>query len=389
MPAEPRPHCLRCRRAEAVCVCAELHVVESRTRVVFLQHPREARMPVSTCRLAHLSLPGSSMYVGRSAEVVPAMRSVAAEPGAVLLFPGPGVPDVTELAEPPRTLVVVDGTWTNARKLIERSPLLAALPRVGFTPSRPGNYRIRREPAPHCVSTIEAVVHVLEVLEEAPGRYTPMLAAFERMVDVQLACIAASAGRGARHKRTLRPPVREQLAALGSRAVTVFAEGNVSSDGVDEVPQLLRWVAQRAGTGERFESLVRPRRPMAAQVEENLDLAPGALAGGEELAVARERWRAFLGPDDVLVSWGSYAFDLLGQEVVAVGARLDMKPLLHNGVGGRLGGVEALADRLGVPLPAGEGRARRKVAALDAVIRAVVSGELVVRRATEAPCSSS
>ena len=38
--APTRDLCLRCRRPRAVCWCAAIVPVASRTRVVFLQHPR-------------------------------------------------------------------------------------------------------------------------------------------------------------------------------------------------------------------------------------------------------------------------------------------------------------------------------------------------------------
>ncbi|MEN9796944.1 MAG: hypothetical protein RL653_640, partial [Pseudomonadota bacterium] len=43
-----RTLCLRCLRPESVCYCGKLQRVETGTHVVFLQHPRERRVPVST-----------------------------------------------------------------------------------------------------------------------------------------------------------------------------------------------------------------------------------------------------------------------------------------------------------------------------------------------------
>ena len=49
-----RPTCPRCRRPASYCYCAHLTPIASRTRVVFLQHPREHRMPIGTARMTHL-----------------------------------------------------------------------------------------------------------------------------------------------------------------------------------------------------------------------------------------------------------------------------------------------------------------------------------------------
>ncbi len=378
MDDSPRPYCLRCRRPEVVCVCGALRPVESRTHVVFLQHPREAKVGVSTCRLAHLSLPNSEMHVGLRAEGSRRLESLVREPDTMVLFPGPGSVDVHDLPVPPRTLLVVDGTWINARKVLQRSPLLAALPRVGFVPEQPGNYRIRKEPAPECVSTIEAVAYVLEQLERAPGRFIPMLAAFERMVDLQLAYVASqTAGRGRQKHAVAGPSVEEQVRALGDRLVVVFVEANVwRAEAPDTHCEIVQWVAVRPATGERFESRLRPERALAAHIPRYLGISEAELLAGESMAEAMARWQAFARPDDVVSTWGTYATDLLRRDGVDVGEPLDLKRTLSNVLQSRTGGVEQLAERYGTILPHGEGRGARQLAAIEGVLAALRDGRV-------------
>lgn len=369
-----RPTCLRCRRPETVCVCAAVRREDSRTRVVFLQHPREARMPVSTCRLAHLSLPNSEMHVAMRPEALPALAARLGAPGTMVLFPGLGAVDVRDLATPPRALVVVDGTWINARKLLERSPLLAALPRLGFTPPAPSNYRIRREPAPHCLSTIEAVAHVLEVLEDAPGRFVPMLGAFTRMVDLQLTHVDGR--RGGPLGGPLHAPVPtavDRLRALDERLVLLFAEGGGAGDDA-----LLQWVAVRPASGERFESVLRPARSLGVFAPRDIELPIGVVAT-ESLDAAVCRWDAFSRPDDVVATWGTHSLGVLGAQGVLVGQTLDLRRLVTNLLRVPLGGVEALAERAGGTLPSASGRPARRLAALHAVVGALLAGELRAR----------
>lgn len=323
-------------------------------------------MPVSTCRLAHLSLPNSEMHVALRPEGSPHLEALAQDPGTMLLFPGPGSTDASELPRPPRTLIVVDGTWINARKVVERSPLLSALPRIGFTPSRPGNYRIRKEPAEHCLSTIEAVAYVLEVLEAAPGRFTPILGSFDRMVDLQLDYIAA---RPKTRPELAPKPMSEQRVALerlrkaGDRRVLVFADGKVGGSGPAE---LLHLVALRPSTGERFESVLRPRRPPTSYVAMRLGGALASPHDGEELDEALARWHRFGSSADVLCTWGQFSTDLLRAEDIEAAEHLDMKRVATGVLNARLGGMELLAQRLGAVLP--EHRAARTLVALDAIV---------------------
>ena len=368
-----RTDCLRCRRAESVCVCAAVRPAESRTRVVFLQHPREAKMPISTCRLAHLSLPNSEMHVAMRPEGHAHLEAVLAEPGTMVLFPGPGSVDVADLAEPPRVLVVVDGTWINARKLVQRSAILSALPRLGFTPDAPSTYRIRKEPAAHCLSTIEAVAFVLEELEEARGQFTPILGSFTRMVDQQLAHVAAhpnsrAAGRHAAPRVTAVDRVR----ALGDRLVLVFAEA--CRDGDDA---RLQWVAARPSTGARFAAVARPTRPLGPHTPIDIELPDDTVP--EPFADAEARWRAFVRPDDVFGTWARHPVEVLAEQGVGIADMLDFKRLTTNLLHATLGGVEALAERNGAALPTATGRPARKLAALEAVLAALLAETLRAR----------
>jgi DTW domain-containing protein YfiP len=171
------------------CWCQRLPTLDTATRVVFLQHPREARVAVGTARMAHLCLPNSSLHVGTRWDEDPAvileLSNLDSQP--ILLFPGPNAPDI--LKEPPAgpvTLVVIDGTWSQAGKLVKRSPVLSALPRYGFVPPAASAYRIRKEPRADCVSTIEALAYVLGVLEKNPTGMLTLLDPFHDMVEFQV-----------------------------------------------------------------------------------------------------------------------------------------------------------------------------------------------------------
>src|ERR1700722_16678898 len=123
--AEPRAVCGRCRRPVSVCYCRPLTSLETRTRVVLLQHPRERDVAIGTARMASLCLPNSELHVGvhwRGSVALGRALSGAAGPPA-LLYPGPGAIDV--LRHPPSspvTLVVVDGTWSQAKKVLRENP---------------------------------------------------------------------------------------------------------------------------------------------------------------------------------------------------------------------------------------------------------------------------
>jgi hypothetical protein len=277
-------------------------------------------------------------------------------------------------------LIVIDGTWIQAAKMLARSALLRALPRVRLAPARPGNYRIRREPAPHCLATIEAVVEVLGMLERDPARFRPLLRAFEHMVDGQLAYKAARPNpyrRAPRRHPRRRDPLGAELRARRADLVVVYGEANAHPHdaGVPGPAELVHLVALRPATGERFAAVIAPRRPLAPAAPAHLALPRDALLTGEAVASALERWRAFLRPTDVYCSWGGYTRDLLRAEHGPDRPLLDLRVAVARRLGHRAGGIEAAASLLGCAGAASTawtaGRAGRRAAALAAIVGAL------------------
>ena len=89
---------LRCFRPESVCYCRHLTSIETRTRVVLLQHPRERDVAIGTARMASLCLPQAEIHVGvhwRGTSVLSRALSDPERP-AVLLYPeGPSTSSAT------------------------------------------------------------------------------------------------------------------------------------------------------------------------------------------------------------------------------------------------------------------------------------------------------
>ncbi len=377
-----------------VCYCAHVTPIETQTRVLVLQHPRERDVAINTARIAALCLPRCELVTAVHFDADPTVRAALNVPShpAVLLYPGPRSKDLRE--EPPEgpvTLVVLDGTWSQAGVLLRENPFLAALPQYRLAPARPSNYRIRREPAEHCVATIEALAEVLGVLERDPERMRGLLKPFEAMVDAQIAYASSLAGGGARHaiareKARERPrPVPRALSpeALG-RVVCVYGEANAwPYDYADKPPaEIVHWVAERVGTGERFESVLAPRYPLCPTAHIHARLPEEALRAGESAADFAARWSAFLRPDDLLVCWGPYAPDVLAQGGVPLAPRLDVRVAASHYLAAKPGALESCARERAPSYLAPEhtwlpGRAGERLACFVAVTRALAEGTLV------------
>lgn len=177
-----RPQCARCQRPRSHCLCALIPSLSSRTEVVMLQHPSESRHALNTARLLALGLRSAELQIG---EVFHDLD--VGQEGDYLLFPGDDAVTLDELSgrDAPLRLIVPDGTWRKARKLLHLNPQLAALPRVALPDGLTSRYRLRKAPMPGALSTLEAVVVALNTLE-GTGRYDALLTPFEALIDAQI-----------------------------------------------------------------------------------------------------------------------------------------------------------------------------------------------------------
>jgi len=159
---------------------------------LILQHTSEARHALNTARLAHLGLQDTELWVGECFDALPMRLAQAGR--AVLLFPGseavtagqwPVQAESGATGGLPDLIVVPDGTWRKARRILMMNPVLQAMPRWVLPEGPPSRYRLRKAPDPQAVSTLEAIVRVLQILE--PQRdFSPLLRPFEQLIAEQI-----------------------------------------------------------------------------------------------------------------------------------------------------------------------------------------------------------
>src|SRR5271169_6891145 len=178
--------------------------IDNRVFVLVLQHPQERREALSTApllcaTLRHaklaigLSWPGLARAVGGPAE--PKRWAVlhlgAARPGAqaerreLALLDRHGEPlaDPNTILRGLRGIVLLDGTWSQAKTLWWRNPWLLKLHRIVLDPPRPARLgRLRREPRREALSTIEAAALALRHIKPGPQAADALIAALDAML---------------------------------------------------------------------------------------------------------------------------------------------------------------------------------------------------------------
>lgn len=211
--------------------------MDTRTRFVFLMHPKEFKEEkAATGRLTHLCLANSVIHMGVGFDGHDEVQAVIRDPAnyPVLLYPSRNALDLSrgqlhaaDLGDRRLVVLLLDATWSLGRKMLRLSPSLQRLPRLMFTPAAPSRYVIKQQPHAGCLSTIEATHELLVALERAGlDRYPQpeqLLGLFQRMQDFQLRCATDPARTGYR-LHSYRPPAtrRPFRGESGSRRTRVF-----------------------------------------------------------------------------------------------------------------------------------------------------------------------
>jgi DTW domain-containing protein len=183
---------------------ASAEPIDNRLFVLILQHPQEKKEALATASLTRglvsraelvvgLSWPNLSRALGRSVD--PNRWAVlylgSARPAAlgieqeVLALDRRGEPaaDQDGMLHGLDGVVVLDGTWKEAKTLWWRNPWLLKLRRLVLNPHRKSRYgRIRREPRREAVSTLEAVALLLKHLDGGPEIEAALLGALDRLI---------------------------------------------------------------------------------------------------------------------------------------------------------------------------------------------------------------
>lgn len=183
---KPRQRCTDCTRPLLHCLCHLIPSLPSRTRILVIQHPDEAKHALNTARFVALGLHNAQLVI---AETVDNLAQYLQQPGyrPCVLFPGDKAQQLSAYAgeQKPLLLVVPDGTWRKARKILYCNPLLAALPRVALPTGLSSRYRLRKAPSEGSLATVEAVTQALSILEPETD-FSPLLRPFEALIEGQI-----------------------------------------------------------------------------------------------------------------------------------------------------------------------------------------------------------
>ena len=244
-----------------------------------------------------------------------------------------------------------------------------------LNPTAPSRYRVRREPRFETISTLEAIVASLRVLEPELRGLDGLLGAFDRMQDehFELRDTHTYTPRH-RHAERARKPLPEPLAGDGRDVVRLYAELHQPRGQRERFP--LRVIATRAEREGFFDVLVKsPMTPSCGRVR-NMELGDVDFSEAIDRAQLDARLAALVRPEDTVVAWSQHAEALLDGLPQRPGF-LSLKHYCANRVEGRLGTLDDVVERFGVgPLePWGPGRGGWQIARLERTLAWLRQGD--------------
>ena len=343
--------CVRCFRPAAVCYCDAIPTVWNQTEVLILQHRRERFHRFNTARIVHQSLQRCDLLAEHIETLANKFNAMSLSDRVGLLYPGAQARLLSEVdaGEHPRQLIVIDGTWIQSKKLMREIPRLVSLPRYALAPSSPSRYRIRREPNAAALSTLEATVAALQIIEPTTVGFDALLGVFERMVDDQLQNPKSNWRRNEKRGRGVTNSPRALLGDL-SNVVIGYGEQERGNRDLPIVPKLIYWTAIRLVTGETFTCAIESPSFADAPFMERLNLGMTEADSAVNVDSFRKLWRDFLRPNDVVAVYQKSTADLLEDTAPEFKPSVILKSINIDGQRQK-GTLEVVLDAQGIAKP--------------------------------------
>lgn len=168
--------CQRCLLPLKQCLCATLTPAQATSRFCLVMFDTEPMKPSNTGRLIADILPNTEAYQWSRTEPPQGLLDLVAHPDyqPMVVFPASYAgPERQVLSAPPSgkppLFIMLDGTWTEARKMFRKSPYLDALPIISVDLSRISAYHLREAHAHGQYCTAEVAIALLDLAGDAPA----------------------------------------------------------------------------------------------------------------------------------------------------------------------------------------------------------------------------
>lgn len=189
-----RGKCEGCMLQTAYCICGRLRTLRettvetagtgARVRFVVWMHFKERKRASNTGKLLEALLPGSEVLLdgvpedmlrfqelraaaaGRVFVLFPSEDALPVDAALAQMGPAPAPSGTAAPATPPALAVLVDGTWSQARRMRKSAKELQGVRDVALAPTKVSEFHWRRQSVEGRISTLEAAALLLEDMGE-------------------------------------------------------------------------------------------------------------------------------------------------------------------------------------------------------------------------------
>ena len=162
--------CQRCLLPLKQCLCDTITTAKAGSRFCLVMFDTEPMKPSNTGRLIADILPDTAAFQWSRTEPPQTLLDLVNNPDyqPVVVFPASYADAGREVISAPNTgkpplFIMLDGTWTEARKMFRKSPYLDALPVISVDLSRVSAYHLREAHAEGQYCTAEVAIALLDL----------------------------------------------------------------------------------------------------------------------------------------------------------------------------------------------------------------------------------
>ncbi|WP_220753332.1 MULTISPECIES: tRNA-uridine aminocarboxypropyltransferase [Shewanella] len=186
--------CDDCGYPKTTCICDSVSPMSIKTGVIVLQHPSEVEHAKNTVKLLCLTLPATKVVVGETADDFAELQVYLQQAGkpVYLVYPSETSQSAADSeASEECIILLIDGTWRKAFKMLQLNPWLLELPALHIEFEGVSQYRIRKAKRSDSLSTLEATAYMLQAISPSLD-IAPMFAPFDAMVQHKLDAMPAA-----------------------------------------------------------------------------------------------------------------------------------------------------------------------------------------------------
>ncbi|MEH6533775.1 MAG: tRNA-uridine aminocarboxypropyltransferase [Photobacterium frigidiphilum] len=166
--------CRQCMLRKHLCICSIKPMIKSNAAFLLVMFDDEILKPSNTGRLIADLFEDTFAYIWSRTEPNQDMLTLLDDPQwqPYVVFPAEyaepeRVAEHIELEDGKRPLfIMLDGSWSEAKKMFRRSPYLDRFPILSINPDKPSRYRMREASKENQLGTAEVAARIIDLFGE-------------------------------------------------------------------------------------------------------------------------------------------------------------------------------------------------------------------------------